>query len=247
MKIDFQKLKKILLWLVFTNRCKYCNTLIKNGEEVCEQCRENLPEIKGEKCKYCGAEKKRCNCKKHRTEYDGITAPFYYEDSIALAVRRFKFYGKDFLADILAEKMAECVKTDFKDIEFDFICYIPFTTSQKIQRKYNQSELLAEKLSEKLNIPLSNILVKLFDTNSQHKMNLKYRAGNVFGVYDVNEKVDVTGKTILLVDDVRTTGATLNDSARILKIRGADKVYCTIIAVAGAKSKDDNNESEKLK
>ena len=151
------------------------------------------------------------------------------------------------LADILAEKMAECVKTDFKDIEFDFICYIPFTTSQKIQRKYNQSELLAEKLSKKLNIPLSNIMVKLFDTNSQHKMNLKYRAGNVFGVYDVKEKVDVTGKTILLVDDVRTTGATLNDCARILKIRGAEKVYCTVAVVAGAKPKNDNNESAKLK
>ena len=70
-------------------------------------------------------------------------------------------------------------------------------------------------------------------------MNLKYRAGNVFGVYDVNEKVDVTGKTILLVDDVRTTGATLNDCARILKIRGADRVYCTVCAVAGAKPKEE--------
>ena len=247
MKINLQNIKNSLLWLVFTNRCKYCNTLIKKDEELCEECKENLPEIKGEKCKYCGAEKKRCNCKKHRTEYDGITAPFYYEDSIALAVRRLKFYGKDFLADIFAEKMAERVKEDFKDVEFDFICYVPFTASQKLQRKYNQSELLAEKLSEKLDVPLNNIMVKLFDTNSQHKMNFKYRAGNVFGVYDVNEKVDVTGKTILLVDDVRTTGATLNDCARILKIRGADRVYCTIIAVAGAKSKDDNNESEKLK
>lgn len=242
MKSELQKIKNKLLWVFFTNGCKYCNTLVGKDEELCDDCRERLPVIEGEKCKYCGAEKKRCNCKKHRNEYDGITAPFYYEDSISLAVRRFKFGGKGFLSDIFATEMAECVKKDFKDVDFDLICFVPFTLSQKIHREYNQSELLAEKLSEKLNIPLKKIMVKLFDTNSQHKMKLKYRAGNVFGVYDVKERVNVKGKTILLVDDVRTTGATLNDCARILKIRGAENVYCTVVAIAGAKEKEEKTE-----
>ena len=103
MQSNFEKAKKLLCWLLFTNRCKYCNTLINYGEELCGSCRDNLPVIDGERCKYCGAEKERCNCRKHKKEYDGITAPFYYEDSIALAVRRMKFYGKTFLADALAE------------------------------------------------------------------------------------------------------------------------------------------------
>ena len=128
----------------------------------------------------------------------------------------------------------------FKDVKFDFICYVPFTLSQKLHRQYNQSELLAEKLSEKLNIPLNDVMIKLFDTKSQHKMNFRYRVGNVFGVYDIKEDQDVTGKIILLVDDVRTTGSTLNDCARILKIRGADKVYCTVAALAGVKPKEEN-------
>lgn len=240
MQSNFEKAKKLLCWLLFTNRCKYCNTLINYGEELCGSCRDNLPVIDGERCKYCGAEKERCNCRKHKKEYDGITAPFYYEDSIALAVRRMKFYGKTFLADALAEEMAECVKKDFKDINFDFVCFIPFTLSQKLLRKYNQSELLAEKLSEKLNIPLNRVMIKLFDTKPQHKTGFRYRAGNVFGVYDVKKDVDVKGKIILLVDDVKTTGSTLNDCARILKIRGAEKVYCSVSALAGVKSKEEN-------
>ena len=129
MQIDKERLKKSLFWFLFTNRCKCCNTLVKNNEDLCDDCKENLPIIKGEKCKYCGAEKQRCNCHKHKMEYDGITVPFYYEDSIAKSVRRFKFYGKDFLADILAERMADCVKDDFKDVNFDFICFVLLSTS----------------------------------------------------------------------------------------------------------------------
>ena len=239
MRTNKDKLKK-LLWILFSNKCKYCNTLIKKDEELCEECKENLPEIKGEKCKYCGAQKQRCNCHKYKTEYDGITAPFYYEDTIAKSVRRFKFSGKTFLADVLAKRMADCVKEDFKDVKFDFICFVPFGKLQKIQRAYNQSELLAEKISEKLDLPLNSVMTKLFETRPQHKMESQYRKGNVFGVYDIKDKKDVAGKTILLVDDVRTTGATLNDCARILKIRGANKVYCTVVAIAGVKPKEEN-------
>lgn len=242
MRNSFEKIKKVFLWLLFTDKCRYCNEPIDYGEEMCAECRNNLPVVKGEKCKYCGAEKKRCNCKKHKREYDGITAPFYYEDSIALSVRRLKFNGKDFLANILADEMAECVKEDFGEIKFDFICFVPFTLSQKLHRKYNQSELLAERLSEKLNIPLNRVMVKLFDTKPQHKTGFRYRSGNVFGVYDINEKADVKGRTILLVDDVKTTGSTLNDCARILKIRGAESVYCTVVALAGVKPKEEKTE-----
>ncbi len=237
------KLLKNILWLFFTNRCKYCNTLIKKDEDFCDDCRDNLPVIKGDKCKFCGVEKSRCDCKKHKTEYDGITSPFYYEDSIALAVRRLKFYGKTFIADALAQKMAESINADFKDIDFDCVCYVPFTLSQKIKRKYNQSELIAERVSHYLDLPLSNIMVKLFDTDSQHDMGFRHRKGNVFGIYDIKDNADVKGKTILLVDDVKTSGATLNDCARILKIRGAESVYVATAAIASAKNKRDKNNN----
>lgn len=240
----FKKISDTLLWIFFTNQCKYCGEFIDRDSTLCKECAENLPVIKGDKCKYCGTEKSRCNCKKHRLNYDGITAPFYYENGISSAVKRLKFNRKIFLADILAEDMINAVKEDFADKKFDFICFAPFSKIQFATRMYNQSELLAEKISLKMNIPLKKALVKLFETKTQHKTNMRNRKGNVFGVYDVNDRVDVKGKTILLVDDVKTSGSTLDDCATILKIRGASEVYCVTAAIAGMKKKEEKEDAD---
>ncbi len=244
-----EKIKRLfydrVLWLFFTNRCRYCGELLNKDETICSDCADNLPVIKGEKCKYCGAEKSRCICKKHKLGFDGITAPFYYEDSIKKCITRFKFSNKLILGTVLAEAMANAVKEDFGDKKFDFICFVPFSKLQKIRRDYNQSEVLAENLAKELDIPLYNVLEKLFETKSQHKMNSRARKGNVFGVYDVKNGINVKDKTILLVDDVKTSGSTLDDCAWILKIRGANEVYCVTAAIAGFKKKEEKTEDEK--
>jgi predicted amidophosphoribosyltransferase len=95
--------------------------------------------------------------------------------------------------------------------------------------------LLATELSKVLSLPVKNVLEKIFDNNIQHESSQNRRKGNVLGVYDVRENEDVKGKTILLVDDIKTTGATLNECAKILKIRGAEKVYCVTVALTGKK------------
>ena len=233
-----------MLWLFFTNRCPYCGELSGKDETICKDCEENLPVIKGEKCKYCGAEKSRCNCKKHKLGFDGITSPFYYEDTIKKCIIRFKFSNKFILGTTLAKDMATAVKEDFQDKKFDFICFVPFSKIQILRRNYNQSEVLAENLAKELKLPLYNVLEKLFETKSQHKMNNRGRKGNVFGVYDVKNGMNVKGKTILLVDDVKTSGSTLDDCAWILKIRGASEVYCVTAAIAGIKKKEET-EAEK--
>lgn len=237
-------LKETVLWLFFTNHCCYCGELLGKDEFLCKDCKENLPIIAGEKCKYCGAEKSRCICKKHKLGFDGITAPFYYEDSIKKSITRFKFSNKLVLGAILARDMATAVREDFQDKEFDFICFVPFSKIQVLKRNYNQSEVLAENLSKELDIPLYNVLTKLFETKAQHKMNSRARKGNVFGVYDVKNGVNVKGKTILLVDDVKTSGSTLDDCAWILKIRGAHEVYCVTAAIAGFKKKEETEDKK---
>lgn len=233
-----------VLWLFFTNRCRYCGELLDKDEILCKECTENLPVIKGEKCKYCGAEKSRCICKKHKLGFDGITSPFYYDGSIKECITRFKFGNKLVLGSVLAEDMARAIKEDFGDKKFDFICFVPFSKWQKLKRNYNQSEILAEKLAKELNIPLYNIMVKLFETKTQHKINSRARKGNVFGVYDIKNGAKVKDKTILLVDDVKTSGSTLDDCAWILKIRGASEVYCVTAAIAGFKKKEEEAESK---
>ncbi len=238
---------KSLSWLLFTKKCRYCGKIVKANEYLCNECAENLPVIKGEKCKYCGVEKSRCDCKKHKLGFDGITAPFYYENGIRSCIHQLKFDNKPYLATMLAKNMAKSVREDFVDKNFDFISYVPFSKAQTINRNYNQSELLAESLSKELNIPLENVMVKCFETKAQHTMSIRQRKGNVFGVFDVKTSADVTDKTILLVDDVKTTGSTLDDCAWILKIRGAKEVYCVTASIASYKKENKTEKKEKTK
>lgn len=236
--------RECLLDILLTRKCRFCGKTIKLSENVCPKCAENLSEVSEPRCKYCGAEKARCICKKRRTRYDGITAPYYYEGSAKKALLNLKFGNKEYFARSLAEKMALSVKTDFKDVTLDAIVFVPFSRRQKLVRRYNQSRLLAERLSEYLEIPEYDALVKLFDTKVQHALKGRYRSGNVAGAYDVADVDLIKGKTVLLVDDIKTTGATLNECAKILKIRGAEKVYCVTAALSAGKAVADNKSKK---
>lgn len=232
-------LKDFISYLIFGNHCKYCGEIINFGESLCSECKNDLPRITGEKCKFCGAGKDRCDCKKAKMKYDGICAPFYYEKTIETAIRKFKFADKPYIAKVLAEDLAKTVQNDFDDIKVDFIDFIPFSTGQEKKRKYNPAGEIAKELSKIIGVPINNVLTKPFETNTQHSSGAVYRQGNVAGAYDIIENADVRGKTVLLVDDIKTTGSTLNECVRVLKIAGAEKIYC---AVAALTAENKNNK-----
>lgn len=233
---------QVLLSVLLTNQCKYCEEITPNKNRICDECEKTLPLIKDEKCNFCGAEKKKCNCKHHRNFYDGITAPFYYEGSIRTALHKLKFRNRIYLAHTLGKHTAESINRDFSEIDFDFITYVPFSKQQTLWRPYNQCEILAEKISKFTEIPLKKALIKIFDTATQHDLSGYDRLGNVIGIYDTKPDIDIKGKTILLIDDIKTTGATLNECARILKIRGAEKVYCACVAVTCSNAKNNSDD-----
>ena len=234
-------LKDFISYLIFGNHCKYCGEIINFGESLCSECKNDLPRITGEKCSFCGAGKDRCDCKKAKMRYDGICAPFYYEKTIETTIRKFKFADKPYISKVLAENLANTVKEDFADIKFDFIDFIPFSTSQEKKRKYNPAGEIAKELSKIIGVPINNVLTKPFETETQHSSGAVYRQGNVAGAYDIIENADVQGKTVLLVDDIKTTGSTLNECVRVLKIAGAEKVYCAVAALTA----EDKNDKEK--
>lgn len=238
-------LKDFISYLIFGNHCKYCGELINFGETLCSECKNDLPKISGEKCKFCGAGKDRCDCKKAKMRYDGICAPFYYEKTIETAIRKYKFADKVYISKVLAEDLAATVKIDFADIRFDFIDFIPFSDNQSRKRKYNPAGEIAKELSEILGIPIYNVLTKPFETGTQHSSGAVYRQGNVAGAYDVIANADVKGKTVLLVDDIKTTGSTLNECARVLKIAGAEKVYCAVAALTATEKQKQHKENPK--
>lgn len=225
--------------ILFTNRCILCGDVIELDDEFCEECK-NPPVISLPVCESCGCSKEDCCCKKHKNEYKAIAAPFYYEDKITASVNRLKEQDMPQLADYLGECIADTVSKSFNDVKFDYITFVPLGELKKMRRGYNQAELLARAVAKINSIEISEILYKRRYTKTLHKSNSGInRKTLVFGAFDVYEesKKDIFGKTILLIDDVKTTGATLNECAKMMKIYGAEAVYCATAAITKGRDK----------
>ena len=126
--------------------------------------------------------------------------------------------------------IAASVKEKFQDVTFDYITFIPQTANEMQERGYNQTEILADELGRKLNIPVATLLVKLYETKRQHNVPLLMKSGNVTGVFDCVQLEKIKGKTILLIDDIKTSGKTMNECAKMLNLYDAANVYCAVIA-----------------
>lgn len=127
--------------------------------------------------------------------------------------------------------MARAVKREFPNTRFDCVCFVPMTFKNKLKRGINQAQLLARRVAQELNIPLYNYgLVKLRQNKIQHNLNRNERIVNVKGVFAVGDD-DVKGKTVLLVDDIKTTGATLNECSKALLDGNAKRVYCVTAVI----------------
>jgi len=149
-------------------------------------------------------------------------------------IHAMKYEERRFLiGKFLGEKLGECYKSVFRDWKIDLIIPIPLHRLKKAERGYNQSFYIAKGLSKKLQIPLNQYSLKRVKfTQTQTAMNLKEREENVTGAFRVKRKNIIKGKTILLIDDVITTGATASECGKVLLKAGANKVYVVSVAIA---------------
>lgn len=231
----FVKLRNSLANALFPARCAYCGEVITGSKTTCDICAKKLKQIETN-CLCCGYDKKDCVCGKKAHHYKAITAPFYYQGLPEQAVKSLKFSGKAYVADEMSHRIAEKVKADFKEIPFDVITSVPLFWRRKQERGFNQTDLIAKQVGQRLAIPFCpNLVKKIFETKPQHDLPAKRREGNVIGAFNVVKPELVKDKTILLIDDVSTTGATLNECARTLKIYGAAEIYCAAFAVTKLK------------
>ncbi len=227
-----------LLAAVYPERCACCGRVVSCGELVCAPCRALLPVVEPPLCPLCGCGRSDCSCEGRRRLVEGIVAPFYYEGASRDAVRNLKFYNRLYAAEPLALAMAAVVRREWlapddgrPAVRFDGVIPVPVSRATFRRRGYNQSALLANKLAEALGLPMEDALVKLWDTPAQRGLPAYRRSGNVLGVFDRAAGADFTGCTLMLVDDIATTGATLDECAKMLKIYGAREVYAVAAAL----------------
>lgn len=236
--MNWKRVRRCLLAVFLPKRCIFCDTVIPPWHQSCEPCARQLSFIRPPLCPYCGHYKKHCDCGNRRSAFDKVAAPFYYEAAARSGVLRLKRHDDPDAIACFADHMHTVVCREYGDESIDGLVYVPMTRPAERQREYNQGRLLAEALGERLSLPVYAALAKIYETPPQKALDFHARSGNVLGVFDVIDPA-VRGKTLLLVDDVMTTGATLSECAKMLKIYGAKRVLAVTIAVHKRKKETD--------
>lgn len=232
------KLFKIILETFYPNTCLGCSKIIESGDFLCDYCYNTIERTAVDKlCLRCGLPKKNCDCSKYIFCFNGCIAPFYYSGIAKKMMYRFKFRRKEYIADFFAQQMALSIKQNFSDINFDTVVYVPMNKFRELRRGYNQSEVLAKKIAALLNLPLSeNVLGVKLRRRIQHNLPHDKRFDNVKDKYYY--KRSLKGKTVLLIDDIKTTGASLNQCALQLLRGGAVSVYCATTLITNNAKKE---------
>ena len=199
-----------------------------------------MSKIESPVCTSCGRSKKDCKCKKNKNEFSAVIGCYYYKDRVVKAINECKNNEMPFLCERFAKDIAKCVEERYSDIAFDLVSFVPMRKDEERKRGYNQAKLIANGVSEILNLPCDNLLLKVEKIKPQKTRSTKERQLNVFGAFDVSNKGLVEDKIILLIDDVKTSGATLNECSKMLRIYGAKAVYCAVLALAGRRDENDN-------
>lgn len=220
---------------VFPERitCEICHKELFEGGSFCPECERKMPYNDGYVCKKCGRALKEdypvcVECKRSLPEYTAARSAFSYEGDVVLLIRKFKT-GAKYLARPFADLLAEAF---FKHYGFaDIILSVPMTKRALKRRGYNQSELLAKELSARLSVAYNGeMLVKTRDTEAQKFLTVRERAKNLAGSFRVCDRKGCKGKTVLIVDDVLTTGATANAIAKALFSAHASRVLVLTVA-----------------
>lgn len=215
--------RAVTLWngfldLLFPPKCPFCGT-IRTRPGICRECADALPwvpdsdafrDVRGLCC----------------------TAPLSYEGAVRETLLRFKFRGYVAAAEPLGALLATCAAERLSGL-FDTVTYVPISRERRRQRGYNQSQLLADAACRRWDIRPSHLLVKVMDNPPQSGISdAAGRWSNVAGVYRLAPGQNVSGRRVLLLDDICTTGATLCECARVLHDGGAAAVYGLSVARA---------------
>ena len=224
---------KYFLWLIFPKRCACCDRVIERYQNVCEECSTKLEKNK-KICVKCGSDKRYCICKFRTYHFKGCVGPFDKNDETMQVIHHFKDDDNCDVADFLAEEMMPTINEYYSDVKFDGVCAVPSHWTKKFYKGYNHSELLANKIAYSMNLNYYNNLYKKRKTQIQHKLKPLERYENVKDAYGCKPLYGC--KNILLIDDIKTTGATLDECSRQIMFAGAENVYCATSILNNSKS-----------
>jgi len=225
-----------ILNLFFPSNCVYCGGKISYADNnLCQDCLGSIDLIENQ-CQRCSGLIINGNCEicsdrefyieKNVTiaEYSGVMKEILHYYKFSNSKRLYKHISK-----LASERLLN------SRIKFDLITSVPMNRKKKWKRGYNQSELVAKELSKKFSIPYKKLLSEKKNSDAQRNLGYTERFLNVINRYSLKKKIGLNDRNILIIDDVFTTGATLNECSRMLSMNGSNRVFSLTFARAGTK------------
>lgn len=224
-----------ILGLLYPTTCVFCGTVASEG--ICESCRKEVKILQEPLCKKCGKpvryeEQEYCyDCQKIIHFYEQGRSLWLHKMPVSQSIYQFKYRNRRVFAQYYAEQMAEQFADLLRKWQIEVIIPVPIHKSKRRKRGYNQAEVLAKELSGRLEVPMEAFAVRRVQkTNALKEMNPSERRRALSGAFAVEDDWKPK-KKVLLVDDIYTTGSTVDELARILKGNGVQKVYFLTISV----------------
>ena len=224
-----------ILDFFFPPQCIICLKFVSSFGTLCSKCWSNINFLSDRYCYSCGVafystiQKDLCpKCFVYPPPFQSAKSVFAYNDYSKRAIERFKFLGCTYSAPIYAKWMVKYCSSIFKAV--DLIVPVPLHISRLRMRKYNQSVLIAKNLSDITKIPINlNSLFRVKKTDSQVGLTKKQRIANVAGAFICRNDAFLD-KRIVIVDDVMTTGSTINACAKEIRKNGSKSIKVVTLA-----------------
>lgn len=204
-----------------------------------------------QKCGICGKINEKALCKKcqkileneaiwkieeNQNPYiffNELISIFKYDGIIREKILDYKFNEKSYLYKMFVNFLLKDAKIFEKIKEYDIIIPVPISKKRKKERGYNQSELIAKEISKIIKVPIAkNILYKIKNTVPQSSLNKEQREQNAKGVYMIKNQQKIINKKILLIDDIYTTGSTINECAKVIVQQGISREQIGVLTIA---------------
>ncbi len=237
-----KKTAGFLLDLVYPRRCPVCDGLLPfGGPLICNSCRGVPKPVREPRCRKCGkmllseAREYCADCMSMRHSFDRAVSMFLYDSAMQASIYRYKYGNRREYADYYARCMASFLGPEIRSFRPEALVPVPLHRSKLKQRGFNQAELLAVRLGELLEIPVEAGLVKrVRETAPQKTLGREERRKNLKRSFTLCGN-DVKLSRILVIDDIYTTGSTVDELSSVLKKGGAREVYAAALCSGTAR------------
>ncbi len=221
-----------LLGIIYPVRCPVCDRILRfGGDKICASCYHQLEYVREPCCKKCGKqilkqEEEYCfDCGKKNHAYEKGIALLQNKGAGKKSIYAVKYHNKREYVDFYTDELVKRYKKEITSWKADMLVPVPLHHKKKITRGFNQADTIAVGLGRKLGIPVrKHVLKRVINTRPQKELDDTLRKKNLEKAFIVSKNV-VELKRIILVDDIYTTGSTIDACAGVLKQAGADRVY----------------------